>query len=407
MYRGLCLADVHIGAMSYEHSCDELAHIKSVLKEFTKDDLLDFIIVAGDFFEKQLYTSDPFIDLAQRFMITLIASTRILRVVYGTASHESRQYSLFDPLTTELPKELDLLKFDFKVITTVTEEELLPGLQVLYIPEEYIYDKRSYYNEYLQKEDYYGFIFGHGMIREAFNGRIDKSKNENTTRKKAPIFSSGELSYACHGEVIFGHYHIHTEMDDNVSYVGSLSRWKQGEEEEKGFYLLGYDFDKRKAMKRFIINTAALLYATISYGYGSDVFNEEKWEETSQVILKTRLKKNIYRLRVIFNIPVGYEKSESFMAFFRDRFKDQQHISIEFSNGYVMQKLKSANERVEALPEELKLFIDANVPTEVKYSEFIKMKRGISIPPEEIKKYIDEYETIDDIVAMITKELDL
>ena len=95
------------------------------------------------------------------------------------------------------------------------------------------------------------------------------------------------------------------------------------------------------------------------------------------------------------------------MAFFRDRFKDQQHISIEFSNGYVMQKLKSANERVEALPEELKLFIDANVPTEVKYSEFIKMKRGISIPPEEIKKYIDEYETIDDIVAMITKELDL
>ena len=131
MYRGLCLADVHIGAMSYEHSCDELAHIKSVLKEFTKDDLLDFIIVAGDFFEKQLYTSDPFIDLAQRFMITLIASTRILRVVYGTASHESRQYSLFDPLTTELPKELDLLKFDFKVITTVTEEELLPGLQVL------------------------------------------------------------------------------------------------------------------------------------------------------------------------------------------------------------------------------------------------------------------------------------
>lgn len=405
MYRGLFLADVHVGAMDYEQTYREYLHMKSLLKEYTKDDLFDFIIIGGDFFDKQLFTSDPFIDLAQRMMIMFLVSTRVLRVVYGTASHESKQYSLFDPLTNELPKQLDILNFDFKVITTVTEEELLPGLQVLYIPEEYIYDKNSYYEQYLTGDKKYDFIFGHGMIRDAFGNKIKDAKKEGVIRKRAPIFTAGELSQACSGDVIFGHYHVHTEMDGNVSYVGSLSRWIQGEEEEKGFYMLSYDPSIHKTDKRFIINTEARLYATISFGYADKVFEEENWESTAQKILKIRLKKNIYRLRVIFNIPVGYENPEAFILFFRERFKNNENIIIEFSNGYVEKKNKSANERVNELPDEYKVFIDKNVPEEVKISEFLKLKRGVDIPPEEIKLYLETYDSISDIIEMVEKLL--
>ena len=400
------MADIHIGAMDYDQTYREYTHLRSLLKEYTKDELFDFIVIGGDFFDKQLYTSDPFIDLAQRLMIQLLSATKILRVVYGTASHESKQYSLFDPLTNELPKQLDMLNFDFKVITTVTEEELLPGLQVLYIPEEYIYDKNTYYKPYLSNKDKYNFIFGHGMIQDAFRGKIKEPKKEKVLRKKAPMFTAGELAYACSGDVLFGHYHVHTEMDENVSYVGSLSRWIQGEEEEKGFYLIEFDPDTNTTKKQFIINTEALLYATISFGYTDNVFDESHWEETAQKILKTRLKKNIHRLRVIFNLPVGYENPEAFISFFRERFKNDEHIRVEFANGYVENRIKSANERISELPDEYKVFIDKNVPEEIKISEFLRLKRGVEIPPEEIKEYLESYNAVADIIAMIEKKLD-
>ena len=410
MYRGLFLADIHIGAMSYNQTCIEYEFLKSLLKKYTKDSLLDFIIVGGDFFDKQAYTSDPFIEIAQRFMIQLLVSTKVLRVIYGTASHESKQYSLFGPLA-ELPKELnhpDIMQFDFKVINTVCEEELLPGLHVLYIPEEYIYDKRDYYNQYLSEKDKYDFIFGHGIIQEAFTGKIKDTKEKKSVRKKAPIFTAGELSYACGGEVLFGHYHVHSEMEGNVSYVGSLSRWQHGEEESKGFYQLTIDMDGDipKIRKDFVINSEALLYVTRSFGYNDEVFKEESnWEDTAKKILKARLQKNIYRLKVIFNIPVGYENPEAFILFFRERFKSESHINVEFSNGYVDKKVKNANERVQELPDDMKFFIDRNIPIAEKLVEYTKMKRNVEIPVDDVRWYLEKCNSIQDVVAMIEKRL--
>lgn len=411
MYRGLFLADIHIGAMGYDQTCVEYEFFRSLLKKYTENGLLDFIVVGGDFFDKQVYTADPFIEIAQRFMIQLLVSTKILRVIYGTASHESKQYSLFGPLTAELPKEInqpDIMKFDFKVINTVCEEELLPGLHVLYIPEEYVYDKGSYYKQYLSKKGEYDFIFGHGIIQEAFTGKIKDTKEKKSVRKKAPIFTAGELAYACRGEVIFGHYHVHTHMADNVSYVGSLSRWQHGEEETKGFYQLTIDMDQDppKIRKDFVINSEALLYVTKSFGYNDPVFKEESnWEDTAKKLLKVRLQKNIYRLRVIFNIPVGYENPEAFILFFRERFKNEAHINVEFSNGYVEKKMKNANERVQELPDDMKFFIDRNVPIAEKLQAYVKMKRDVELPVEEVKWYLEKCNSIQDVIKMIEERL--
>lgn len=390
MYRGLFLADIHIGALPWEQSYNEYMWIRDMLKKYTEDELLDFIIIGGDYFDKQFYSSDNYVVLAQKLMIQLLASAKVLRVVYGTSSHESDQYSLFDSLIDELPDVLDTPLFDFKVITTVSEEELLPGMKVLYIPEEYIYDKDSYYEEFLSKKDAYDYIFGHGMIYEAFSGRIKKEEKKDTSRKKAPLFSSGELSYACRGDVLFGHYHVHTELPGDVSYVGSLSRWMHGEEEDKGFYQLFFNPDTGEHTKTFVVNTKALTYVTIRYGYDSDVFSDPNtWETTAKKILNIKIKRSVDKLKIVFNIPVGYENSEAFISFFRERFKSYEQIGIDFANGYTENKIKNAKEKVESLPDEYKVFIDKNVPLETKASLFLEMKRGVKYDPEFLKKYLE------------------
>ena len=60
----------------------------------------------------------------------------------------------------------------------------------------------------------------------------------------------------------------------------------------------------------------------------------------------------------MFNIPIGYENPEALITFFRERFSKQDPIRVEFSHGYSEKKLKAVKERIDALPEEHRLFID-------------------------------------------------
>ena len=91
-YRGLFLADIHIGAMNYEDTYDGIMYLKSLLQDLTKDGRLDFIVIGGDFFHKQLYANDLYIKYAQKLMLFFLASAKKIRVVYGTSSHDSKQY---------------------------------------------------------------------------------------------------------------------------------------------------------------------------------------------------------------------------------------------------------------------------------------------------------------------------
>lgn len=387
MYRGLFLADLHIGVMSYEQTILECEHLQTILSEYRADSLLDFIILGGDFFDKQLYANDSFLDIALKLMMQFLISAKVVRIVYGTSSHDSDQYDMFETLAKEIPVMMENNSYNFRVIHQVEEEELLPGMKVLYVPEEYIYNKKEYYKDYLTKENYYSYVFGHGMIREAFGGRIKPDSGE-TNRKRAPIFSSTELSYCCKGDVLFGHYHIHTEMDNSVSYVGSFSRWIHGEEEDKGFYHLSCDVEKDVYKKTFVMNEKALKYITYRFGYKDSVFaSAEEMEKSVQTILKNKEKYQIDHLRLIFNIPVGYENPEALIKYLSNRFHDEKGVRVEFSNGYVEQKKSEGKKEItENIPDEYKVFIDKNVPEEEKLSLFLKLRRGVEMPPERIKK---------------------
>lgn len=390
MYKGLVLADVHIGALSYEQTCKECNYLKTLLKAYSNDgkNALDFIIVAGDFFDKQLYGNDPYISLALKLMLRIIMSAKKVRVVYGTSSHDSDQYKLFDALIEEAYK-MGGITNNFKVISTVEEEELFPDLHVLYIPEEYVFDADSYYAEYFREDRKYDYVFGHGMIYEAFGGRIKEPEKRSSSRRKAPIFRSGDLSRICKGNVYFGHYHVHTEMD-NVKYVGSFSRWIFGEEENKGFYEIYCDLEKGEYWDKFILNDEALRYVTFAYSYKDSVFDStEEMNTYVQNIIKQKERKAIDYLRVIFNIPVGYENPEALINFFKEVFKDQPSISVEFKNGYIEQKKEIRKKAIEELPSEYRVILDKNIPEEDKINAFLKFTKNVEIAPEKIRKYLN------------------
>lgn len=390
-YRGLFLADIHIGAMNYEDTYDGIMYLKSLLQDLTKDGRLDFIVIGGDFFHKQLYANDLYIKYAQKLMLFFLASAKKIRVVYGTSSHDSKQYGIFDTMTTDFPEIFDGLSYDFKVINEVSDEWLFEDMHVLYVPEEYLFDKDEHYKEAFKEVDVYDYIFGHGIISEAFP--YIKPKKNDHERRHAPAFTSEELLEYCKGHVLFGHYHIHSEyLGGSVSYVGSTFRWIYGEEEDKGcFYLeCNPDDEENKYYKEFIVNNTALTYISFIYGYKDKVYtSSEEMENTAKDIIQKKKKRKIDHLRVVFNIPVGYENPEGFMDFFKERFKDYKDIKLVFANGYVENERQLRNVEFSELSEDSKILLDKNIPKEEKIAYFLKIRKGIEMPIEKIRKYLE------------------
>ena len=115
-YKGIFLADIHIGDMPR----DQLKHeFEEVIYPFISRHDLDFVIFAGDYFGHKLYLNDENTVLASMILQEIDARLKPeakIRMVYGTESHEENQYGPFK----------GMLDRDFKVLRTFDEEELFP-----------------------------------------------------------------------------------------------------------------------------------------------------------------------------------------------------------------------------------------------------------------------------------------
>ena len=396
---GLLLADIHIKAQDYQQTYKEY----KFLEKYLENKRYDYCIILGDFFDRKIYSYEDYIELAYMYMALLIKHCEKVRVVYGTKSHENDQYEIFNFLEDHIMYKLipDCQKIDFKVIKTVQSEELFPDLNVLYLPEEYILDKKEYYKNYFDKK--YDYVFGHGVIQEVMSNavrHIDKKIDKLKVRKKPAVFTTSELKEICKGQVYFGHYHIHTNISDKVFYVGSFCRFCHGEEEPKGFYEVIKD---KKYSNSFIENIEAKKYVTIKYGYKDKIFSdEEKLLETIKSIPKKKELAGIDELRVIFNIPENYEKSEFLINLLNERFKFMEDIKIEVVNGYVELKKQANKEQIKEVFDKYDIIFDKNESDENKIAFFIKEKNGKDIPGVTIKKYLS-FKAIDLLQEMISE----
>lgn len=399
-YDGIVISDIHFGAFDTLQMMEELNKVFIPYLERLKK--LDFIIIDGDYFDHKIYLSDKISDYAISFMKKLVDHAKQfhcpIRCVYGTESHEVNQYHIF----SIYENDPDL---DFKVIYSVEEEELKKDLMVLYLPEEVMLDKKEYYKEYFTKKEKYDYIFGHGVIQEVMTDAVKHtSSNKDSKRKKVPYFTSAELEFMCRGQVYFGHYHVMTNIKNKIFYVGSYSRWKHGEDTEKGFFHISCDTTKRKYSQDFIENTYAKKYHTYNYGYLDPVMVSEKdlIAELEKRDKWTEAQGDDY-VKYVFNIPEDHPNPEAIIQVLNERYKFNDRINVKIVNGYVEKKKKANKEKFSELVNEYPLIFDKMVKLEDKIEYYIKKKYEREVPLENIKLYL--YGDMEENVSTISDVL--
>lgn len=393
-YRGLVLADLHFGAVDASDMRNELrANLLNVLETRC---FFDFIIIAGDYWDKKVFLNDRASDNGLWLMQRLTQYTKCIRIIYGTESHEVDQYHIFSIFE-------NLKGLDFKIIQSVCEEELLPGLQVLYLPEEYIKDKNEYYKEFFNNKNKYDYIFGHGVIAEAMTMvKREKKKSETESRLKPAVFTTADFKKCCKGEVYFGHYHVHSVIQDWVHYVGSFTRWIHGEEEPKGYYEITCDLEEdKKYYSEFHENYDAPKYKTYTFGYEHEIFSSDDMIDNYLKSLRNLVNTNDFKkVKFVFNIPEDYSNPEFFMNSMRENFRDYPTVQCDFVNGYIAKK-KSTDEKVlTEIVDKYDYLLNRNLSVGEVLNTYIKDKNGKEITGDKITTYLNT-----DVMKLIELEM--
>lgn len=221
------ISDIHFGAFDSDELLKELrSQFINKLKHLPQ---LDVIYIQGDLYHYELslnskHARNSFTFIDELLQVAFDKKAKV-RIVVGTRSHD------FNQLNNIISMRKDV---DIRVISRVQDEELFEDYRVLYLPEEYIKDPDDYYEEYFNVDDnYYNAIIGHGFFEE----NCFSNHNSETVMKAAPIFNSKEIIRICSGPITFGHDHSATHIKKKIFYTGSFSRWCQGEEEPKGFFI--------------------------------------------------------------------------------------------------------------------------------------------------------------------------
>lgn len=251
--KGITINDLHFGIKDSKRLYEEL----SQFKDYLNNNAADLLVIDGDYFDCKLSIGDPASFYAMMFFKELVDIVKkkkiIFRMIQGTRSHELNQLQIFKPYENDL-------NMDFKIIETVSEEDLL-GLHVLYVPEEYPENADEYYAEYKAKK--YNIMFAHATFDfVAQPGQIEQSKKNTHT---APVLIWKEWKDALeNGFATVGHIHGRNVYGKKIFYSGSFTRWNFGERSEKGFTAFEYNTETNEYNVCFINNDMAPAYDVVS-----------------------------------------------------------------------------------------------------------------------------------------------
>lgn len=374
-YSFLVVGDIHFGYYPPELLYKEFNLILDSIDRYKPN----CVIIAGDYYDNKLsmasshsvYSIKAFSNLLKKCEEYNIK----LRQIKGTNSHDPENQ------LKNLAQIANSSICDYKLFLTVDEEELFPGIKVLYIPEEYMDDKDSYYNMYF-KNRYQG-IFGHGMFEET----NFSSNNKFKSMRKYPIFNSKEMEEICEGPIVFGHIHTPQRIRNRIQYTGSLVRSRFGEEESKGIYLTTFDTETKETEFIFIENEITMKYDTIEINPNNPVFSMMINEQISYFKkLVDDYKRDYLRLKI--NLPEDMVNSTMFIDSINITFNDMKDVTILIQDNNKVKLNKELKEKVDLLMDKYNFIFDKSVSYDIKIQEFIKLKTGKVISLERIRSMI-------------------
>ena len=374
MKRFLVVGDIHFGYYPPELLYKEFQLILHTIE----DNAIDCVVIAGDYYDTKLSMASAHSVYSVKAFSDLIKSCEEkgikVRQIKGTNSHDPENQ------LKNLAQIANSSRCDYKLILTVDEEELFPGMNVLYIPEEYMEDSKEYYKEYFSKK--YQLVFGHGMFEET-----NFSTKQHTGMKKYPIFNSKEMEEICEGPIVFGHIHTAQRIRDRIQYTGSLVRSKFGEEEAKGFYIVDFDEETKETDFTFIENELTMKYDTIEIKPDNCVFS---YMVNEQINYFKNLVKNYCRdyLRIKIYTPEDMINSATFVDSMNVVFNDMKNVKLQIIENSKLKLDKELKEKVSLLMDKYNFIFDKSVGYDEKIQEYIKLKTGKEISLDRIRSMI-------------------
>ena len=374
-YSFLAVGDIHFGYYNPELLYKEFQLVIDSIYKYKPD----CVLIAGDYYDTKLsmasahsvYSLKAFSDL-----IKVCEELNIkVRQIKGTNSHDPENQ------LKNLAQIANRSQCDYKLFLTVDEEELFPGFKILYIPEEYVDDKESYYSLYFNKNSYQG-ICGHGMFEET-NFSTQKIKS----MRKYPIFNSSDMEDVCEGPIIFGHIHTSQKIRNRILYTGSLVRSRFGEEEAKGIYLIDYDTDTKETDFMFIENEITLKYDTIEIKENHQVFSlmiNEQIEYFKKLVNDYKRDK----LRIKIHLPEDLVNSQTIIDNLNILFHGNKDVQVSIYDNSKAKLNNELKEKVNLLMDKYGFIFDKSIGYDVKIQEYIKLKTGKEISLERIRSMI-------------------
>lgn len=372
--RFLVVGDIHFGYYPPELLYKEFQLILDIIVDYND---IDCVVIAGDYYDTKLsmasahsvYSVKAFSDLIK------ICEGRNIKVrqIKGTNSHDPENQ------LKNLAQIANSSRCDYKLFMTVDEEEIFPGMNVLYIPEEYMEDSKEYYKEYFNKK--YQLVFGHGMFEET------NFSTNNKSMKKYPIFNSKEMEDICEGPIVFGHIHTAQRIRNRIQYTGSLVRSRFGEEEAKGFYIVDFDNETKETEFEFIENDMTMKYDTIEIKPDNQVFSLMINEQINYFknLVKTY---NRDYLRIKIYTPEDMMNSSTFVDNMNVVFNDMKNVKLQIIENSKVKLDKELREKVNLLMDKYNFIFDKSVGYDEKIREYIKLKTGKEISLERIRSMI-------------------
>lgn len=373
--RFLVVGDIHFGYYPPELLYKEFKLIINTIE----DNAIDCVVIAGDYYDTKLSMSSAHAVYSVKAFYDLIKTCEELgvkvRQIKGTNSHDPENQ------LKNLAQIANSSKCDYKLFLTVDEEEIFPGMNVLYIPEEYMENSEEYYKDYFNKK--YQLIFGHGMFEET----NFSSKNKIQTMKKYPIFNSTKMEDICEGPIVFGHIHTAQRIRNRIQYTGSLVRSRFGEEEAKGFYIVDFDSETKQCEFEFIENELTMKYDTIEIQPNNPVFSLLINEQIAYFKNLVDTYKRDY-LRIKISTPDDMVNSNTFIDTMNVVFNDMKNVKIQIIENSKVKLDNELKEKVNLLMDKYGFIFDKSVGYDEKIREFIKLKTGREISLERIRSLI-------------------
>lgn len=329
------ISDIHFGSRPDSDKLYE--ELKNNFIKHCNEVHPDLIVICGDIYDKRVLIDSEANIYVNKFIYDCINTGATILIFEGTDSHDRHQINSFTHYISD----------KFFIVNKVKEIDLL-GLHCLILPEEYVRDN-TYYNDYINNNKKYDFVFGHGMFKH-----VSFSKYENHEYSRHPYtFDYLMFKHIVKYYVVFGHIHIHSEYKNKIIYNGSFSRLNFGEEEPKGWY--EFELNKNKCKYQFIENKDAPIFRTIQ----TSILPEDT--ENLLIQLRGYSESNDF-LRINIDTDISDDKYNTIYGFTKSH--PNTVVKRKIKQAEIVNTTKEINQSVQekqqALEEKMKNYKDLN-----------------------------------------------